>query len=371
LYGGLAFHSRWSRLDPGEGEDLWAEFPAARFFVPAYELEGGEGHVSLRAWRRLDGSTDPKSELDMALEDLERLRSRVARVGRLERSDLEFESPVGSVREIVTWPEWRVSIERVLERIQTGDVQKVVLSRAVDVPLPGQIDPIGVVEEISRADPAANVFSFQFAPGAVFFGASPELLGSLRGRDFRTMAVAGSAQRGEDQEADERLGHALQESSKDRLEHGICVRELRDRLDPLTMRLDVQAKPRLHRLAEIQHLRTDLTAKVEEGTHILDLLSVLHPTAAVCGRPRDAAARVLAAEEPLSRGWYAGAMGWFDGAGNGDFVPGLRCAVLAGQMLRLFAGAGIVEGSGAEAEWEETSLKLRTIGRALGLGEVT
>lgn len=370
MYGGLAFRSRWGGLDPGETNGPWAEFPTARFFLPAYELEGEEGRVTLRAWRRLDGFTDPKPELEKARADLDRLRSRLARAGRGERRDREFEPSESPVEEIVTWPQWRESVGRVLDRIRLGDVQKVVLARAVDVRLAPQPDPIDGVEAISAGDPAANIFSFQFAPGAAFFGASPELLGSLRGGDFRTMAVAGSAPRGEDAEADESLGRALRHSPKDLLEHEICVRELRDRLDPLTTRLEVEATPRLRRLAAIQHLETVVTGDVAEGTHILDLLSVLHPTAAVCGRPRDSAARVLAAEEPVSRGWYAGAVGWFDGAGNGEFVPGLRCAVLAGQVLRLFAGAGIVEASRPKPEWEETSLKLRAIGRALGLGEV-
>jgi salicylate biosynthesis isochorismate synthase len=274
------------------------------------------------------------------------------------------------VRESVTRADWRDSVERVRERIRIGDVQKVVLSRAVELRLQPPADPLGAVENICRADPAANVFAFQFGRKAAFVGASPEVLGSLRGHDFRTMAVAGSTRRGEDPDTDERLGQALRESPKDGLEHSICVRELRDRLGPLTTRLDVDAAPRLHRLAEIQHLRTDLAAEVPRGTHILDLLSVLHPTAAVCGRPRETAVRVLAAEEPESRGWYAGAVGWFDGAGNGDFVPGLRCALFSGPAVRLFAGAGIVEASGADAEWEETNLKLRTVGRVLGLGEV-
>ncbi len=78
---------------------------------------------------------------------------------------------------------------------------------------------------------------------------------------------------------------------------------------------------------------------------------------------------MLEAEEPVPRGWYAGAVGWFDAAGDGDFVPGLRCAVLDGEVMRLFAGAGIVEQSHAKTEWKETSLKLRTVGRALGLEE--
>ncbi|NIP77728.1 MAG: isochorismate synthase, partial [Gemmatimonadetes bacterium] len=98
---------------------------------------------------------------------------------------------------------------------------------------------------------------------------------------------------------------------------------------------------------------------------VLDLLRLLHPTPAVCGLPRDAALAFLAEEEPFERGWYAGPVGWFDGDGNGVFAPALRTAVSTGSGWRLFAGAGIVEGSVPALEWEETAIKFEPVLDAL------
>ena len=91
----------------------------------------------------------------------------------------------------------------------------------------------------------------------------------------------------------------------------------------------------------------------------------LHPTPAVCGVPRDAALAFLSDAEPFERGWYAGPVGWFDTEGEGHFVPALRTAVGDGRRWRLFAGAGIVDGSRPSMEWEETGIKFVPVLRAL------
>jgi hypothetical protein len=95
------------------------------------------------------------------------------------------------------------------------------------------------------------------------------------------------------------------------------------------------------------------------------LVEALHPTPAVCGLPGDEALAFLREEEPFERGWYAGPVGWFDARGDGVFAPALRTAVAHGRSWRLFAGAGIVEGSRPDAEWEETRIKLEPVLRAL------
>ena len=118
-------------------------------------------------------------------------------------------------------------------------------------------------------------------------------------------------------------------------------------------------------LARIQHLETEIRASVPGGVGVLDLLRLLHPTPAVCGLPRDAAMTFLADEEPFERGWYAGPVGWFDAEGNGVFAPALRTGVSTGSGWRLFAGAGIVEGSLPALEWEETAIKFEPMLEAL------
>jgi menaquinone-specific isochorismate synthase len=116
-------------------------------------------------------------------------------------------------------------------------------------------------------------------------------------------------------------------------------------------------EPHLLTLSSIQHLETGIQARLRETATVLDVLEALHPTPAVCGFPRDSALAFLKEVEPFQRGWYAGPVGWFDEEGDGVFVPALRSALSQGGTWWLFAGAGVVSGSDAMEEWEETRIK--------------
>ena len=102
--------------------------------------------------------------------------------------------------------------------------------------------------------------------------------------------------------------------------------------------------------------------------HVLDCLRKLHPTPALAGMPKDASLQFLRSRE-APRGWFGGPVGWMDRDGNGEFAVGIRAALHEGSSARMFAGAGIVEGSIPEQEWEETDQKLNVMRYVLGLSE--
>jgi isochorismate synthase EntC len=111
-------------------------------------------------------------------------------------------------------------------------------------------------------------------------------------------------------------------------------------------------------LKHLLHLRTPIQATLRAETHVLDLVERLHPTPAVGGVPTAAAMEWIGSREPFDRGWYAGAVGWLDAQGDGEFNVALRSGLVRGQSARLYAGAGIVRGSQSGAEYDETKLKL-------------
>ena len=145
----------------------------------------------------------------------------------------------------------------------------------------------------------------------------------------------------------------------------MCVDDMVRRLGPLSESVEAEAEPHVLTLSTIQHLETIIEAQLRSGENVLSVLEALHPTPAVCGLPRDLALDFLKKEERFHRGWYSGPVGWFDGAGNGVFVPALRSAVGSGAEWRLFAGAGIVAGSDPGREWDETGIKFQPVLRAL------
>jgi len=108
----------------------------------------------------------------------------------------------------------------------------------------------------------------------------------------------------------------------------------------------------------VQHLLTPVTGRLASDRTIWDAAAALHPTPAVGGRPREAALEWIREREGWPRGWYAGAVGTVDLAGDGRFVVALRSTLVRGAAATLFAGAGVVRRSVAEREWEETSWKM-------------
>ena len=125
------------------------------------------------------------------------------------------------------------------------------------------------------------------------------------------------------------------------------------------------AVPHTVELSNVTHLATDVTATVDDGSDVLDLVAALHPTAAVGGTPTDAALAALTGLEPMSRGRYAGPVGWVDARGDGEWGIALRCAQLDGPSARLFAGCGIVAGSDPDDEVLEAQAKFVPVRDAL------
>ncbi len=360
----LRFHGGFAFSRERTGEGAWTGFPSYRFSLPALEAAGGPGGLELLVTTTASDGAGPRRARD----ELARATNPEAGPGRPERTKASAELPrVAAIHEPLGRAAWGASVERILGAIERGEVRKVVLARTLDASLREAPDPLAILERLRDANPRGYVFFLEPAPGRAFFGAAPELVGALTGHAFHSTAVAGTIRRGRTPAEDEALARRLLGSEKERAEHRIGVEDMCERLARVTAGARVDREPRVVRLNRVQHLRTDLAAILPERRHVLSLVGALHPTAAVCGHPREAAARILREEEGFDRGWYAAPVGWFDGDGDGEFAPGLRSAVLRGASLRLFAGAGIVRGSEPTREWEETRLKFDPVLRLFGV----
>jgi salicylate biosynthesis isochorismate synthase/menaquinone-specific isochorismate synthase len=193
---------------------------------------------------------------------------------------------------------------------------------------------------------------------AAFVAASPELLVRREGQRASTVALAGSARRSADPSIDDHLGEQLLQSDKDREENEIVVRRIASALRPHAVWVTAAPEPALVRVANIQHLGTPIRAQLAEPLSAVELAGVLHPTPAVGGEPLAVVEQLIPALEGLDRGWYAGTVGWSDGAGDGEFCVALRCALLRGRLATLYAGGGIVRNSDPVDELAETEVKL-------------
>lgn len=257
--------------------------------------------------------------------------------------------------------DWRRAVARAVERIRAGSLRKVVLARDLHAVSDAPLDPRAILRRLHDRFPDCFTYAVD---GLV--GSTPELLVRRAGSSVRSLVLAGTAARGADAVTDAALGTGLLQSIKDRQEHELAVASVREVLVPRTGPLSLESGPHLLKLANLQHLATSISAELRDPTPVLELVGALHPTAAVCGTPRDRAVEAIRELEGMDRGRYSGPVGWLDAAGNGEFGIALRCAQVDGRSARLFAGNGIVAGSDPVAELTETEIKLAAMQGALG-----
>jgi menaquinone-specific isochorismate synthase len=260
-------------------------------------------------------------------------------------------------------PQWEQAVAAAVAAIKAGRLRKVVLARDLYATAEQPIDPRILLRRLAARYPECYTFA---CDGMV--GATPELLIQQTGREVSALVLAGTTPRGGDPAEDDALGAELLASAKNTEEHSYAVASMRDALGPLCDTLDVEARPALLKLPNLQHLGTRVRGTLAPtGTprSALALAAVVHPTAAVCGTPTGAAFELIRELEHMDRERYAGPVGWVDAEGNGEWGIALRCAQLSGRSARLFAGCGIVAGSDPAAELAEAQVKFRPMRGAL------
>ena len=365
LLGGLGF----SGLQPEAG-DPWAPFGASSLVLPTFGVTRHGSSATLTVALAADRSDDPDpDEVQAAWTELARAAEGEAN-GSSASSDARDGAggTAGALRPIEERPDrpdWERTVGLFAGAVGRGRIDKVVLARRLVLRATADLDVVTALRHLARTAPESTTFAFA-RNGTTFLGATPERLVRTHGRSFETVAIAGSAPRGDDPAEDERLAASLLASEKDREEHAVVVDMLRASLGPIVETLHVADVPVVLPLRHLQHLETPITGTTRDEAGLLALAGRLHPTPAVGGTPRDVALGLIAEHEAFDRGWYAGPVGWLGADGDGEMMVALRCGLVAGSQATLFAGCGIVADSDPAREWEESRLKLRTMLLALG-----
>ncbi|WP_084101538.1 isochorismate synthase MenF [Demequina sp. NBRC 110051] len=259
---------------------------------------------------------------------------------------------------------WATAVTSAVGRIGAGELDKVVLARAVPAAAQTPIDARAVLARLADDYPSCWTFAVDG-----LMGATPELLARVDHGLVTSRVLAGTIRPTGDETADLAHAAALARSSKDREEHEYAVRSVRDVLEAHCGSVNVPEEPSVLHLPNVMHLATDVTGVLSHNASALELIRELHPSAAVCGTPTLTAARVIDELEGLDRARYAGPVGWINAAGDGEWCIGLRSAEVSAAdptRLRLFAGCGIVAASEPDSEWAESEAKLEPMRRALG-----
>lgn len=350
LLGGFAFRSDFTP------DNTWSIYSPAFFALPHYQLvKDGD-----KMWLTINAQIPPEESPASLIPDLKAaLAQKIAQlsaaqgsIGAEERNALVgIEYPMG-------YQTWERLLNEATDRIRAGALRKVVLARAAELRFDAPVRLLPLLRHLAAQYADCYRFLFEPRPRFAFYGASPELLASTHGRALESMALAGSAARGDSAEDDQRMGDLLLNNAKERQEHEIVLEKMRDRLMPITESLQIE-QPRLLKLSNIQHINSPIRGTLKRRTGILPVVEALHPTPALGGDPRPDALRLIRELEPIPRGWYGAPVGWIDSNLDGQFAVAIRSAVAQEARAWIYAGAGIVAESSPELEWRETELKFR------------
>ncbi|PSW21005.1 isochorismate synthase [Photobacterium sanctipauli] len=345
IWGGRSFDGRSSR-----NQRCLSSF----FFLPVVEIIRLDGSWQLAAnysAENADKIVKSLSQLNASSVELAEIKSKI--VGRSYSPDFAG---------------WSKMIGSALDAISQKVFEKVVLARKTTLKLDTPVSPA----QLLKASRGSNLNSFHFMMALdskhCFVGSTPERLFLRQERDLNTEALAGTIGRGINTAEDNRLAQWLMDDNKNRYENRLVVDDIVSRLVPRCESMTVAETPELIRLRKVQHLKRGIDAQLNESVDSADLLDSLQPTAAIAGLPREAALDFIMENEPFARGWYSGAVGFLSNR-RSEFCVAIRSALIMGDDLHLFAGAGIVPGSTADSEWKELDRKTSTLCSLLGSDE--
>jgi len=246
-------------------------------------------------------------------------------------------------------------VRRTVEEIRSGKAEKIVVSRKEEI-RNVQLDPISVFMRLVSLYPQAYSYIWFHPEVGLWTGASPETLVEVEKRAFVTMSLAGT-QRYRDKEQ-------VTWGEKELEEQRLVTDQIRKELGSM---LDSVGEPFTERAGHLLHLRTDIRGSLHDDNLLSDLIRRLHPTAAICGLPRDRALEFIQRNEGYKREYYSGFLGevHYPVSGSAHLFVNLRCMQLFhdAKQAWIYVGGGITASSRPEKEWEETQAKSETMKR--------
>ncbi|MUK40956.1 isochorismate synthase [Aliivibrio fischeri] len=336
IWGGRSFDGRTER-----NRRCMSSF----FFLPQVEITrlGSSWNIMVNLSEDNSRLLSTLNKMTEEFDDLSELHCRVTqRINTPEKAD------------------WSNMVNKALTAIENKQFEKVVLARKTTLTLDQNLSSA----QFLKASRQSNSHSFHFMMALdsehCFIGSTPERLYVRNGYALKTEALAGTIGRGHDEEEDNQLASWLISDKKNQYENRLVVDDIVHRLSKFSISMNVADTSELVKLRKVQHLKRPISAEINAECSDSQLLDNLQPTAAIAGLPRMSALDFIIDNEPFARGWYSGAVGFLSQQ-RSEFCVAIRSALVMGNKLHLFAGAGIVPGSEPSSEWDELDRKTSTL----------
>lgn len=256
-------------------------------------------------------------------------------------------------------------VAKTKEYIASGDIFQAVLSRRYEFSFQGSLIPFYCA--LRKLNPSPYMYFLKMG-NCQIAGSSPEMLVRVEGETVETFPIAGTRPRFKDNPSmDEALAQELIHDPKERAEHVMLVDLARNDLGRVSEfgSVHVPEFMKIYKYSHVQHMVSRVVGRLKPGLNCYDALRAVFPAGTVSGAPKVRAMEIIEELEPVRRGPYAGAVGYFSLNGNADFAIAIRTLVAKGNRAYIQAGAGIVADSVPEREWSETEHKASALLKAL------
>ncbi|HYP69658.1 MAG TPA: anthranilate synthase component I [Variovorax sp.] len=289
------------------------------------------------------------------------------------RRGLDLSGPLAAepeFRSSYTREDYENAVGRIKEYILAGDCMQVVPSQRMSIDFKSA--PIDLYRALRCFNPTPYMYFFNFGDFHVV-GSSPEVLVRVEDNLVTVRPIAGTRPRGATEEADRALEDDLLSDEKEIAEHLMLIDLGRNDVGRVSSTGSVRLTEKMviERYSNVMHIVSNVTGQLREGLTAMDALRAILPAGTLSGAPKIRAMEIIDELEPVKRGVYGGAVGYFAWNGNMDTAIAIRTAVIKDGELHVQAGGGIVADSVPALEWEETINKRRAMFRAVALAEQT
>jgi menaquinone-specific isochorismate synthase len=334
-------------------DNEWKDFKDSDWFIPEFVFIEKPGNQRL-FYNFLNGTSSAKKQIENFSN---RLGLFLNSENKNEAKTLKVLSAKGLSPK--DKKKWKILAVDAINKLSNNEISKIVLSRRVDLIL--SAEPNWDEVRSYYADNYSNCTIFFYRKNdSTFFGASPERLIKFENGKITIDILASSVPRGNNELEEKEYEKQMLMSTKLNYEHDLVFHQVKKAISKFVGKILIDKMP-FKKLKNIQHLHTVLRTELLPDTGIFEILEAIYPTAAICGEPKEKALSMIKKLEDYRRGLYSGLIGFFNTANEGEFIIGIRSSLMHQNRLFVYAGNGIVAGSEAEKEFEETELKLKAI----------
>lgn len=308
---------------------------------------------------------NPTASYDKAVKKIELIIEKLKRKSSLRPLELNRENSQNIVvYSNVEKSEFLQYVKKAKQYIKNGDIIQVVLSQRFKVK--SSSNPFDVYRVLRAINPSPYMYYFSFK-GFKIIGTSPETLVRLEGKNAIIRPIAGTRPRGRDAQEDKKNEEELLKNEKEKAEHIMLVDLARNDLGRVcevgTVKVDEFMK--IEKYSHVMHIVSNVSGRLKKDKDAFDLLEASFPAGTVSGAPKVRAMEIIDELEKTKRGLYAGAVGYFDFAGNMDTCIAIRTILMKDGYAYVQSGAGIVADSIPEKEYLESVNKAKAMIKAL------